>query len=201
MKRKIFIFSLLAICLALLSVGTLTYFTADATAQNVITAGGVSIEVVEQMRQGESGTLVDFPKEGIHDVMPGSAVSKIVRVKNTGASEAWIRVKVSMSLRSAQGEELPLTLEDGTPVMKFSVMNGWLDGGDGYYYYNASVKSEESTAVLFESIAFDSAMGNAYQGCTANITVMAQAVQTANNAIPENGTVMDVLGWQKEEDV
>lgn len=67
--------------------GTLAYFTSENTAHNVITSGGVNIEVVEKT-QGKDGVLVDFPKEGVRGVMPGSDVSKIVSVKNTGESEA-----------------------------------------------------------------------------------------------------------------
>ena len=38
-------------------------------------------------------------------------------------------------------------------------------------------------------------MGNEYQNSTATVTVTAEAVQTANNAIPEGGSVTDIPGW------
>lgn len=196
MKRKILFLSAVMICLAILSAGTIAYFNAEDTAHNVITTGGVNIEVLEQMRDGN--TLVDFPSDGISGVMPGSAVSKIVRVKNTGAADAWIRVKVSETVESADGTELPLTLNNGADVMTFSLMNGWVDGNDGYYYFNRPIAAQQMTDVLFDEVYFSEAMGNEYQSCTANILINAQAVQSANNAIPSGGSVTDILGWPEE---
>ena len=45
MKRKLLILSVLAICVAIVAAGTLAYFTAEDTAHNVITSGGVDIEL------------------------------------------------------------------------------------------------------------------------------------------------------------
>ena len=47
MKRKLLILSVLAICVAIVAAGTLAYFTAEDTAHNVITTGGVDIELKE----------------------------------------------------------------------------------------------------------------------------------------------------------
>ena len=43
MKRKLLILSVLAICLATLAAGTITFFTAEGKAHNVITTGGVEM--------------------------------------------------------------------------------------------------------------------------------------------------------------
>lgn len=197
MKRKSLFLSLLVICISIVAMGSLAYFNAEGTAHNVVTTGGVNIEVVEQMKDGN--TLVDFPEEGIRGVMPGTSVSKIVKVKNTGTSEAWIRVKVSMFLKGADGGDLPLKLANDSDVMSFTVMDGWVDGGDGYYYYTKPIVSDAFTDVLFEEVEFNPAMGNEYQNCAANILVYAQAVQTANNQIPDGGDVTDIKGWPEEE--
>ena len=53
--------------------------------------------------------------------------------------------------------------------------------------------------LLFNEVLFSSAMGNEYQNCTAKIFVSAQAVQSANNPIPEGGTVTDIPGWPEPE--
>lgn len=190
MKRKILLLAAVIACVAVTAAGTLAYFNAEGTAHNVITTGGVKIEVIEQMQDGD--TLIDFPEEGISGVMPGSSVSKIVQVKNTGESEAWIRVKVSGSIQNTQGEELSVE------VMSFTVMDGWMDGGDGYYYYHEPVASNALTDVLLQEVLFSPSMGNEYQNCTANIVIHAQAVQAANNAIPAGGDVTDIIGWPTE---
>ena len=85
MKKKILLVTAVVICLAIAATGTLAYFTAEDMAHNVITSGGVNIELVEKTK-GEDGTLVDFPDEGVKGVMPGTDVSKIVRIAPTGST-------------------------------------------------------------------------------------------------------------------
>ena len=190
MRKKILLAAAVAICLAVGTSGTLAYFTSENTAHNVITSGGVNIEVVEKT-QDKSGALVDFPKEGMKGVMPGTDVSKIVSVKNTGESEAWIRVQVESKIKAADGADLPLTIEKVGSVMTYTVGGGWSLGEDGYYYYTKPVAAGETTDILFDTVKFAPQMGNEYQNCTANIEISAQAVQTANNGT----TVLEAKGW------
>ena len=199
MKKKITVLSLLAICAALTASGTLAYFTSEGKAHNVITTGGVSIELIE--KTVSDGTKVEFPKEGISGVMPGTSVSKIVTVKNDGAADAWIRVKVDQEITNPDKNPLPLTIGEGEkadPVMSFEVdSEKWTYEG-GYYYYKLPVSpmgEDEDGVLLFDEVLFSGAMGNEYQNCTAKIFVSAEAVQYANNPIPEGGTVTDIPGW------
>ena len=57
MKRKILIIAILIICLAGLTGGTIAYFTAEETTTNVITAGNLSIELVETSLDAEGETM------------------------------------------------------------------------------------------------------------------------------------------------
>lgn len=188
MKKKILLAAALAICFAVAASGTLAYFTSEDTAHNIITSGGVNIEVVEKTK-GEDGVLVDFPKEGVKGVMPGTDVSKIVSVENTGESEAWIRVKVEAKITSADDKELPVD------VMDYEVSENWHMDFDGYIYYAKPVAPGESTEILFDTVHFAPEMGNEYQNCTANILISAQAVQTAHNG----ETVLEAQGWPAGE--
>lgn len=195
MKRKLLILSVLVICIASLAAGTLAYFNAEETAHNVITTGGVGIQLVEKTKSGD--TLVDFPEEGLTGIMPGTSASKIVSVQNTGASEAWIRIGVALTMVGADGEALPTELElndEKIPVITFMAGDKWTLSDDGYYYYSDPVPAGESTATLFEEVHFAAQMGNEYQNCKANLVVMAQAVQTANNG----ETVAEAAGWPAE---
>ncbi len=194
MKKKIVLISSLIICLSTFAAGTLAYFTDEEKAHNVITTGGVSIDIVEKTKD-DSGVEVDFPEEGVDGVMPGRSVSKIVKVKNTGASDAWIRVKLETTITGSNGNELPLvTGEKEEPVMDYEILEGWIDGGDGYYYHEAIVAPEAFTSVLINDVVFNTAMENEYQNCTASLIVSAQAVQSDNNG----GTVMEAKGWSKD---
>lgn len=194
MKRKILIAAVLVIVIASLSIGTLAYFTGSTIAHNVITSGNIGITLVEKTKNGD--TLVDFPADGISGVMPGTDVSKIVTVENTGSGTAWIRVKVTSQLTGANGEALPDSIArgDGTiDVMSFAIGEDWTKSGD-YYYYKNPVPTGSATTALLEVVTFAKEMGNEYQNCTANLIVEAQAVQTANNG----ETVLAAQGWPAE---
>lgn len=190
MKKKILLAAAIVICMAIGAAGTLAYFTAEDTAHNVITSGNVKIELVEQTQDGD-GNLTDFPKEGIHGIMPGAQVSKIVRVKNTGKNEAWIRVRVEAQLFNADGSSLPQETPSGAPVLDFTMGENWHMDFDGYLYYAKPLAAGESTEVLFDTVRFAPEMDNAYQNCTANLVISAQAVQTANNG----DTVTQAADW------
>lgn len=196
MKRKALFIATIILCLALVTSGTLAYYTVKETAHNVITSGGVDISIVEKTINAD-GKLEDFPRDGFSGILPGMDVSKIVTVANTGPAQVWIRVKVEKTIVGADKEQLPLMKEVGDkkiPMLTFDTEEKWYAQG-GYYYYTAPVDPGQSTGPLFESVAFAPEMDNAYQGCTATVTVHAQAVQTANNPIPTGGNVTNVQGW------
>lgn len=202
MKKKLLSVTVVAICLAILGYGTAAYVTDGVRAHNVITSGGIGIELVE--KTVENGAEVDFPRDGISGVMPGTEVSKIVTVKNTDSGDAWLRAKVESTIRSAAQQELPKTIAVGqtsvdvlTLDFNIAVAEGgyWIDGGDGFYYYSVPVRAAESTSALFRTVSFAKEMGNEYQNCKVFIDVTAQAVQSANNPIPDGGSVTDIKGW------
>ena len=189
MKKKILLAAAIVICFAMAASGTLAYFSTTAKATNVITSGGISIAIEEKTQSGDA--LVDFPKEGLRDIMPGTTASKIVRIKNTGPNEAWIRVSVESNITGSNGRPLSSKLENGIPVIHYEILDGWIDGGDGYYYYEKPVAPGGFTTELLKEVTFAPQMGNEYQNCKANLVVYAQAVQTANNG----STVQDAKGW------
>lgn len=182
MKRKLLILSVLVICVATLAAGTLAYFTSEGTAHNVITTGGVDITLQEWADEGKTK-----PFEDLTGIMPGMTVTKIAEIKNTGASEAWVRVKVEKNIRLAgEGEVNPDLVE-----LALDTAN-WTEK-DGYYYYNKALKPGEVTAPIFSAVTFNASMGNEYQNATATVDVQAQAVQTANNGT----TALEAQGWPK----
>ena len=103
MKRKILTLSVLAICIATLAAGTIAFFTAEGKAHNVITTGGVEIAVQEWADVEKTK-----PFEDLTGVMPNTTVTKMAEIKNTGASDAWVRVKVEKNIK-LQGEGTPDT--------------------------------------------------------------------------------------------
>ena len=185
MKRKLLAVAVTVICLSMMAYGTLAYFTAEDTAHNVITSGEIDIELQEW---ADAEKTTPFPEDGVSGVMPGTEVTKIVEVKNTGANDAYIRVKVEKEFVLSEGVEG----ETDSGLMKIDFDETyWTLGEDGYYYYKTALEPGAVTEPLFASVSFDTTMGNIYQNSTAKVDVTAYAVQVANNG----ETVLDAQGW------
>lgn len=176
MKRKIIVASLAACLVAVLGVGTWAYFTATATATNVVTVGDVSIRLVDRVDE-----------QAAHGMAPGQSVSKTVFVENDGSNPAWVRVRLDVDVRSADGEALsadPVTLHAAAP-------KAWVDGGDGWRYLSTALAAGASSVALVDAVSLDSAAGNEYAGAQITVTAYAQAVQSKNNG----ASYGDVRGW------
>lgn len=182
MKKKLsIIFGIIAI-LAVISVGTLAYFTSEQNAENVISAGNIKLEIHEKTASGE-----DFPEEGII-VMPGDTVSKIVTVENTGDHPLYLRVKLTEGV-----SDEALTDDD---CLDININRScWLEK-DGYYYYYRALQSGETTEQLFSEVYFDLYnIDNKYLGKYFTLNVAASAVQSENNG----SDVLNAMGWPEEE--
>lgn len=184
MKRRLFILSILTICVVSIAAGTLAYFSTTDRATNVITAGNVKIDL-EEWSKTEDGTLVPF--EDVDDVMPGTEVSKIVQVKNIGGQSAWVRISVKKAITLAEG----MTGEIDLPLVTYDIDTEHWTEKDGYYYYNEALAPEATTEPLFTTVSFSERMDNRYQHSKVVITVLAQATQTAHNGT----SAMDAAGW------
>lgn len=186
MKRKLLIVSVVAICIAILAAGSLAYFTAEGKAHNVITTGGVEITLEEW---ADEDMTKPYNKDAV-SVMPGTKVTKIVQVKNTGASDAWVRVKVEKNIRL--GTEIPGVdnPQEELVALEINTLDWELDT-DGFYRYKSVLKPGETTNPILRSVEFKPAMDNVYQNAQISVDISAQAVQYANNGT----TVMAAQGW------
>lgn len=185
MKKKITVIALIVAMVAVLALGTSAYFTADGTATNVITAGSVKIKLHETTVREEGAEPVPF--EDVSGVMPGSVVSKIVTVENTGSGTAWVRISVTKAIELAQGLEGETDLD----LVGLDIDTEHWTEREGYYYYNAPLAAGETTEPLFTAVTFARSMGNLYQGSTATVSVLAQATQSANNG----ASALEAAGW------
>lgn len=116
MKKKI-VALCLCVALAVVAIGgaTLAYFTDTKSADNTFTVGNVKIDLIEQQRKVENGekttTLEAFENQKILMPIVGSAqdkkdtlgmpvaknyVDKMITVKNTGNSSAYVRVYMAV---------------------------------------------------------------------------------------------------------
>ncbi len=195
MKKKLMFLASVVICTAVVTSGTIAYFTAEDTARNVITTNGVDI-TIEEWQETENG-LVPYPKDEPIEIMPGTTVSKIAAVKNNEA-ESYIRAKVEIVISDAEGKKMELSSEALRRIVTLSMdANYWIakEGDSEWLYYGSSVKTGEVTEPLFTEVAFDGPnMTNEYQNCTIEIIVDAQAVQTAHNG----DSALEAAGWSAE---
>lgn len=186
MKRKLLLLSVMVICIAIAAAGTLAFFNGDATAHNVITTGKVGITVNEYSKY-DPDKRVKYENEQT-GIMPGTTVDKIVVVSGEdGTADAWVRVKFTKSIQLAAGKQGKVELG----LIKLNTGANWIDGKDGWFYYNAPVKANQEAAPALLSVQFDATMGNTYQGATATVDVLAQAVQCANNGT----SAQTASGW------
>lgn len=191
MKRKILYIAAVVMALSLIAGGTLAYFTVDDTARNVITSGGVKIELVEQ--QLVDGDLQPYPNEPIA-ILPATTVSKIVTVRGVEQA-AWVRARYTVTALDAAGEPLDVSASKlKTAVVIEPDSENWIYS-DGWWYCRAAVSAGESTQALFDEVCFSATgMDNAFQGGSVTVDVTVQAVQQANNG----ETVLDAAGWPAE---
>ena len=191
LKGRLLAIAAAAACCALLAGGSLAYFVASERAHNVITSGGVDVELLEWADYESKTPWTDETKA---EIMPGTSVEKVVEVQNTGASDAWVRVKIDIAF-TVDGESRDAgVILCSLPAEGDENWKNWqkttIDGVD-WWYYQEPLAAGEVTAPLFRDVTLQSATGNDYQNGTATVSVYVQAVQVANNG----STVLEAAGW------
>ncbi len=168
MKRKILLICLVTALLSLASAGTYAYYTASATATNVITSGGLSFELRETTADGS-----EYPSEPLV-ILPGDVVSKIVTVENTGSHPMYLRVRLTPEVNDASlSADDCIALDINTSSWTFR---------DGYYYYNTALDAKQTTEPLFTQVNFiGEEVTNAYLGKLFSLDVAVFAVQSEHN--------------------
>ena len=172
-KKAILILTVIAMTASLAVAGTLAWFTGKASVTNTFTAGSVDVAIYD-----ENGEPVE---EGLtfDDFVPGDTKDKVVTFKNTGKSNAYVRVKVTPSWTVADGEN---ALSADNVVIDYNA-DDWVLGTDGWYYYKDVVKGGDFTTPLFYTVTFEPGDNdNDYQEATLNILIEAEAIQAENGA-------------------
>lgn len=183
-KKRVVCLAGLAICLAILASGTAAYFVAEETAYNVITTGCLHMNLVEETEDGKP-----WPTEGVSDVVPAVEIGKVVYVENKGSVPFFTRIQITKVFYPAEGVETELDV--GLVRLNLNTED-WTEQ-DGFYYYNTILQPGEKTKPLFTKVTFAPEMGNEYMNSKVEITVLAQAVQSANNG----SDPLKALGWSE----
>ena len=123
MKKILLAIGLAVAVLAVTIVGmSIAYFTDTDQETNVFTVGGVKVELIEQQRNADSTALVPFEQNKVLMPIVGSAqgeqetvggvtlptaenyVDKIMTIKNTGKSDAYVRIFVAVPTALQNGQ-------------------------------------------------------------------------------------------------
>ena len=193
MKKKITAICLVVALAATAIVGgTLAYFTDRDEKANVLTVGNVEITLTEP--NWDTTGSVDA-----EDAYPGEPLAKDPTVENVGANPCFVRVKV-------EWDETIGEMEYRTDYAAGKLGDGWVDGGDGYFYYTKvlDVNDGDPTAVyktdaLFDQIVVPTDIENGTTDTEYTVTVSAEAVQ-AQGAKPsfaavEQMTLEEIQAW------
>lgn len=106
-------------------------------------------------------------------------VKSNVQVKNTGDADAYIRARIVVTWQDADGNVFAQTPQAGTDYALSLNENGWLVGGDGYYYCTDAVAPDEAnnlTPVLIQECK--PVEGAAPEGYSLNVEILADAIQS-----------------------
>lgn len=172
MRKKTVLLAAIAVMLAAIAAvgASLAYFTDQKTAMNTFTIGSVKIELTEPGW-----------KDGAQ-LTPGIPAEKDPTVANTGLTPCLVRVRVQWP----QGAALSYRTDGETGRLG----DGWLDGGDGYFYYVQPLAAGAATDALFDEIVLSTDTENGDGATTYAVTVTAYAVQ-AQGALPDGVSRVD----------
>ncbi len=177
MKKKLVAGGLVA-ALAATAIGgaTLAYFVDDDSKDNTFTVGNVQIDLTEP-KWDATGS------EEAKEAYPGEALAKDPTVTNTGANPCVVRIAVEWD--DTIGE-----MEYRTNYVPNALGEGWVDGGDGYFYYTKVLDNGIATTALFDQIVVPTSLTNDDAQTEYNVKVTAYAVQ-AQGIFPSYATIAD----------
>lgn len=181
---KKLVFGVLMILIIGVTVAVYAQFSAITTSRNAITTGYIEVKLNEYSINS-GGVREPF----VNDIRidPGTAVSKVVTVTNTGDHSAWVRLKADISAVRSNG-----TVTDNPSWISMSGLDAsrWAYR-DGWYYYNSVLEPGAETEPFINGIAVADNVDVSYSNGSVAVDIQAQAVQSANNG----PSVMDAAGW------
>ena len=179
-NKKFIVVTALALLLFVTVGSTLAYiFTKTEPVENKFDPSKVSCAVVENGNDPVSSGNV-----------PVSSKTN-VQIKNTGDTDAYIRVAVVVNWMSADGTRVwatkPVKSTDGTDgdyTISYAENTGWEKGSDGYWYYTKSVLPTDGSNLTGILISEAKVLKNAPQeGYYLSIEIVASAIQAKPTSV------------------
>lgn len=159
--------------------GTLAWFTSRDEVANIFATGGIDNP------ENANGNGVEIYEQFTPptNILPGSTTTKLVQTQNTTTYDSFIRVKITKSWTSPEGNELDPEMIELSFGNNLGDTDGkWLKGNDGYYYYMGKVAGGKFTNALLESVTLSTEAGNEYRDAKYQVLVEAESIQADNDA-------------------
>lgn len=186
MKKRIVTIALVVALVAIAAVGTLAYFTDTDDATNTFVVGNVSIDLIEEERDGNGGTKEFTQEKKLYPIV-GSAqgekdalgmpiaknyVDKMVTIENTGSEKAYIRAYFAIPSALDDGYE---TFNAGLNVLHFNfgnkVVNGAISSTEGVeWIWTHGSKWNYFETTLSDGIKYNVYYADYYQAVDAGAT-------------------------------
>lgn len=216
-KKKVFTLALAVCLIAILSMGSLAWFSdSDEVTNDFMVAGSenndpdeiFSVDVWEEVDPDGDG-VTEKTDEGAdyEDILPGDELVKIAHVENTGSYDQYIRVTIEISDASAWQSALGADFNDQTLLEVFGGFDqsAWSEITTAVVdnkiqivmYYNYILTVDEvitvfTTVNVPESLTQEQVVAFNSDGTNGfSVHVVADAVQTENLGIDTTNDVCD----------
>lgn len=164
-KRAVLLVLSLVMILSVSVGGTLAYLIAQSeTKTNVFEPGDVTTTTDEKFNQIEK---------------------KDVQISTAGSNvDTYVRAKIVVTWVDKDGNVLAQKPEkDVDYTISINEGNGWMQGGDGFWYCREVVKAGDKTPVLINSCSPEVGMGPV--DARLQVTILSQAIQASDQAIKD----------------
>lgn len=176
-KKKVSLLLVSLVLIAAIAVGSTVAFIATSTEPitNIFNPANVTIDIDEKF---ENGVKTD------------------VQVKNTGNTDAFIRAKIVVTWKDADGNVSATKPVEGTDYTMTLNETGWFRGSDGFYYCKTSVAPDAPnnlTPVLIEKCE---KTGTPPDGYDLSVEIIASGIQSTPASAVKEAWGMTVANGQ-----
>ena len=183
-KKPVALLASLVMLLAVAVVGTAAFLTTNTQGVvNTFTPSSIPVE--------------------IHETFNGGTKSN-VRIENEGNANAYIRAAVVVNWVDDEGNVLgQMPVENTDYSITYDLLNGWVKGSDGYYYWTKVVSPQDqdnTTYKEFTGVLVSEAKvlkGAPVSGYDLAIDIMAQSIQ-ADGVDSATGKTPVEIAWESE---
>jgi hypothetical protein len=174
-KKIILLISIVLLAFSVVGTSLAFIFMETLGIQNGFDSAKVSCAVVEKG--------IDPAENGKINV----SIKEDVQIKNTGDTQAYIRVSIVITWKNADGTKVYAAkpLENADYKIEFSQNTEWDLGSDGYYYFASPVNASETTDVLITSVEQlrDGPIGSDASQYYLSVEIFASALQSTPESV------------------